>query len=82
MSAISFSKEKFSALPRPLPPEITTRAVPNSGRSDLVSSRLINSTFLFSTLKLNFSISALPPSVETGSKEVGRTVIIFLESLD
>ena len=36
----------------------------------------------FSTLKLNFSISALPPSVETGSKEVGRTVIIFFESFD
>ena len=82
LSAIPFNNAKFSALPRPLPPDITIRALPSSGRSDLFSCLLINSIFISSFLKSNFSISPSPPSFRTASKEVGLIVIILILSED
>jgi len=71
---------KFSPLCIPLPPDITTLAVPSSGLSDLTSSLLINFVREFSSSASHLTISAEPPEVEAGSKDVGLMVIHFLES--
>ena len=77
LSAMAFINLKFSPLCRPLPPEITTRAVPSSGLSDLVSSLLINFETLGMSIGSTFSIEDDPPEVGAGSKEVGLIVIHF-----
>ena len=59
----SASIEKFSELCKPLPPETTILAVPNSGLSDLDSSLPINSTLDWFELNEIFSTVALPFSI-------------------
>ena len=72
---------KFSPLCIPLPPDITTLAVPSSGLSDLISSLLINFIFEFASSASTLTISADPPDVGAGSKEVGLIVMHFFLSL-
>ena len=71
----------MSPLPLPLPPEITTLAVPNSGLSDLTSSLLINLVFSKASLLSVLTIYADPPSVSAGSNDVGLIVIHFFLSV-
>ena len=78
---MAFINLKFSPLCRPRPPEITTRAVPSSGLSDLVSSLLINFETLGISAASTFSIEEDPPEVGAGSKDVGLIVIHFFLSL-
>ena len=81
LSAISVINLKLSPLCIPLPPDTTILAVPSSGRSDLISSLLINFVFENSSLASTFSIGADPPVLSHGSKEVGLIVTHFLASL-
>ena len=81
LSAIAFISLKFSPLCIPLPPEITTRAVPSSGLSDLLSSLLINFEIFGTSTASIFSIGADPPEVGAGSNDVGLIVIHFFLSL-
>jgi len=81
LSAISFINLKFFPLCIPLPPEITTLAVPSSGLSDLVSSLLINLEIFGTSVASIFSIEADPPEVGAGSNDVGLIVIHFFLSL-
>ena len=81
LSAIALINLKLSPLPRPLPPEITILAFPSSGLSDFVSSLLTNFDKFGMSMLSTFSISADPPVVVAGSKDVGLIVIHFFESL-
>tara|TARA_B100000131_G_scaffold77058_1_gene73613 strand:- start:583 stop:858 length:276 start_codon:yes stop_codon:yes gene_type:complete len=81
LSAIAVINLKLSPLPIPLPPDITTLAVPSSGLSDLTSSLLINFILVFVSPPSALTISAEPPEVTAGSKDVGLIVIHFLESV-
>ena len=78
---MAFINLKFSPLCRPLPPEITTRAVPSSGLSVLVSSLLINFETLGMSIGSTYSIEDDPPEVGAGSKDVGLIVTHFFLSL-
>ena len=69
LSATSVISLKFSPLCKPLPPEITILAVPNSGLSDLISSLFTNLEFLKASPASDFTISAEPPVAEAGSKD-------------
>ena len=81
LSATSVISLKFSPLCKPLPPEITILAVPNSGLSDLISSLLINLVFSVRSAASIFSISADPPVVSAASNDVGLIVTHFFSSL-
>ena len=81
LSAIAVINLKLSPLPIPLPPEITTLAVPSSGLSDFTSSLFINLVKSETSAFSAFTISAVPPVVEAGSKDVGRIVIHFFVSV-
>ncbi|KAG0956967.1 hypothetical protein G6F31_012550 [Rhizopus arrhizus] len=67
------SSLKFSALPRPRPPDTTTRAPPSSGRSDTASSRLTKRARPASGTAATVSTGAPPPSAGAASKAGGRT---------
>ena len=81
LSAIAVINLKLSPLPIPLPPDITTLAVPNSGLSDLTSSLFINLVNVEASPFSAFTISADPPLVGAGSKDVGLIVIHFFTSV-
>ena len=81
MSAIAVINLKLSPLPIPLPPDITTLAVPSSGLSDLTSSLLINLVRVVASDFSAFTISAEPPLVGAGSNDVGLIVIHFFASV-
>ena len=51
--------------------------MPSSGLSDLTSSLLINLVKVNSSEPSDFTISADPPDVAAGSKDVGLIVIHF-----
>ena len=81
LSAIPCNKLKFSPFCIPRPPEITTVAAVNSGRSDLVCSSLTKLLSAESDTVLTAVIGALACSV-CKSKLLARTVITFLLSSD
>ena len=60
---------------------MTTLAVPSSGLSDLISSLLINFILVLASPPSALTISAEPPEVMAGSKDVGLIVTHFLESV-
>ena len=80
LSATAVINLKFSPLCRPLPPEITILAVPNSGLSDFISSFFRNFVKLTSSSLFPFIISAFPPVTGAGSNDVGLIVMHFFLS--
>ena len=73
---------KFSPLCMPRPPEITTRALVSSGRSDSVSAAPTNLERPVSASASMVSTAAEPPSAGARSNAVVRTVISLTLSLD
>ncbi len=82
MSAIFSSISKLSPDCMPRPPEITIFAVVSSGRSDSVSFCSLNVTRPASPVPSTSSTSASPPSSDTASKAVPRTVMSLMLSDD
>ena len=66
----------------PRPPEMITRALVNSGRSDFDNSARTNSLKPAEPVASAFSIGALPPVAAAGAKAVPRTVMILIGSFD
>ena len=81
LSAMSVISLKLSPLSNPLPPDITTLAVPSSGLSDFVSSLLRNFEKLGTSTASTFSTWAEPPVLGAGSNYVGLIVTHFFLSL-
>ena len=73
---------KFSPDCMPRPPDTMTRALVNSGRSDLESSSPTNLETPASGAAGTGSIAALPPSAAAASNAVPRTVITLIGSGD
>ena len=71
----------MSPLPKPRPPEMTTRALVSSGRSDLVSSWPVTLDSPVSGAAAIVSTVALPP-VPALSNAVVRTVRTLIGSFD
>ena len=75
LSAKSYNNLKLSEFSSPLPPDTTTRALPNSGLSLFDTSLLTNVVLTSESMKEIFSTAASPPVSSHFSKEVGLTVI-------
>jgi hypothetical protein len=73
---------KFSPLCMPRPPEMTILAPVSSGRSDSVSCAPRYLERPDSAVAAMVSTGAEPPSAGAGSKDVMRTVISLMGSLD
>jgi hypothetical protein len=82
LSANWSSMVKFSPDCMPRPPDTMTRALVNSGRSDLESSSPTNLETPASGAAGTGSIVALPPSAAAASNAVPRTVITLIGSGD
>ena len=76
-----FSRLKLSPFCIPLPPEITTSAAVNSGRSDSAISSFIKDETPRSVSLSSSSTLALPPDDSQASNPVVLTVITLIESL-
>ena len=66
----------------PRPPEMMTRALVSSGRSDFDSSARTNSDSPAEPVGATVSIGAEPPVASPGGKAVPRTVMTLIGSLD
>ena len=66
----------------PRPPEMMTRALVSSGRSDFDNSARTNSLRPAEPVPLTASTAAEPPSASTGGNAVPRTVMTLTLSFD